>query len=88
MNAHRVSAGDRLRHADQLSLEQRVTLDSRRGKKIGSVIDLHVALLKYGTADTILETALTIDKSDLEPMVVAERIAAFFELGLSPTLTP
>ena len=69
-------------------LEQRVTFDSRRGQKIDSVVDLRVALLEYGTADTILGTALEIDNSDLEPRVVAGRIAAFFELGLSSAPTP
>ena len=69
-------------------LEQRVTGDSRLGKKIDSVADLRVALLEYGTADTIPGTALEIDNSDLEPTVVAEQIAAFFGLGLSSTPTP
>ncbi len=61
-------------------LEQRVVTDSRRGKKIDNVADLRVALEEYGTADTIPGTALEIDNSDLEPMVAAERIAAFFKL--------
>ena len=69
-------------------LEQRVTLDSRRGKKIDSVADLRVALLEYGTADTIPGTALEINNSNLKPRVVAEHIAAFFELGLSSTYRP
>lgn len=61
-------------------LEQRVTATSRRGKKIDNVADLRVALEQYGAADTIPDTALEIDNSDLEPMMVAERIAAFFSL--------
>ncbi len=61
-------------------LEQRVVTDSRRCKKIDSVADLRVALEQYGAADTISNTALEIDNSDLEPTVVAERIAAFFNL--------
>ena len=69
-------------------LEQRVTGDSRRGKKIDTIADLHVALEEYGAADMIPDTALEIDNSDLEPTVVAERITAFLGLGRSPTPTP
>ena len=61
-------------------LEQRVTATSRRGKKLDTVADLRVALEQYGTADTIPGTQLSIDNSDLEPMVVAQRIVAFFAL--------
>lgn len=63
-------------------LERRVTSDSRLGQKIDTVTDLRAALLEYGTADTIADTALSIDNSDLKPIVVARQIVSFFELEL------
>lgn len=65
-------------------LEQRVTSDSRRGKKLDNVADLRVALEQYGTTDTIPNTQLCIDNSDLEPIDAARLIAHFYRLTGSP----